>query len=677
MSRSEKADSCCAAPPNESQSSALEPADSKKPQLQLHLSRNNNPELRLSGKDLPQFLVNACMNLENGNIEQSKAMLTDENIKIVREIVKNNPSNANIMLVLAHLLHQTGQLSKAKEWYIKTLEQDPCFFVRNQLIDVYTRSCWKISFIVDPGLQVSRDVRNIIELSNCLAKRGHSVTVYHSGNISNYEWRECVAKVKPYNELFCESHDVVICSNANRQACEFAEKSNTKVVIYYICELCPAKHAGMPALRENLQSPCLKLSNSTSVKTWLKEDICVHSPLLIGGVNFEVFHPVPVPKNPGEIRILYSPNEEDTDATETIFKAIEIAKKEKPQIILDTFYDGKISEHEMAKKYCSADIFIAPASHTGWNNSVAEAMACKVSVICADTGGVADFAFHERTALLVPAKNPQAMAAAIVRVVVDEKLKEALRNNAYNYIKQFDWKKTVKRLESFLAKELFASECLASEFVKNNLYPEKSKVIRGFAKIVQDSLRKPVPVSGSFDKYKELGPYHWILYKNNHEYRSRVDFITGEFEKRNKGALLDVGCGDGLISCILAQRGFNVKGIDREDSGIKLAQKLCQIANFEIKDVFDSTEQCDYILASEIIEHIPDVDGFLQKIAKLFKKEALITTPIKNYYTEPDRYHLREYNYYEFENLLQKYFTVSQIHCPVNYETMYAWVEHK
>ena len=60
-----------------------------------------------------------------------------------------------------------------------------------------------------------------------------------------------------------------------------------------------------------------------------------------------------------------------------------------------------------------------------------------------------------------------------------------------------------------------------------------------------------------FNKYDLGGAYHWKWYLVNYDdYRdfsnSLVDLMTAP------GRLLDVGCGDGLISYLYFRRGFDV-----------------------------------------------------------------------------------------------------------------------
>ncbi|OQX54722.1 MAG: hypothetical protein B5M53_05585 [Candidatus Cloacimonas sp. 4484_209] len=536
----------------------------------------------------------------------------------------------------------------------------------------------KISF-VEPHLKIYGGIRRIIELANRLTERGHDVTIFHSDG-SPCQWMKCIAKIKSYGEVLKEEHDVIIYNDPNPIDYKLVKKAKAKLKVFYVLELYQKSllkginpkiylpwNKRMLILKKCLCSPYLKLSNATWEKKWLKENMNIDSILLLGGVNTKIFHPVKVKKNPNEIRILCSGDPRQRKGTKTILEAVEIAKKEEPRIVLDTYYGKGIPQEKMAEKYCSADIFVEGSWHAGWNNPVAEAMACKVPVICTDIGGVKDFAFHEKTALLVPPRDPEAMAAAILRLIKDEKLRETLRENAYQHIRQFDWDRSAKRLEEILNYELSIKKGSISKIYVAIRNPRKA------LDKVKTMLREALQRRGRFDKYERLGAYHWDFYKNDPVYRAHVDYIVENWKKRPSGTLLDVRCGDGLISCLLAEKGFEVKGIDIEKEGVRLAQRKCSSVVFEVKDVFEINEQFDYLLASEVIEHLPNPNEFLQKIKGLFRKEALITTPKRNYYKELDPYHFREYSIFEFESLLEKYFKNFQVEASEYH--LYAWVK--
>lgn len=319
----------------------------------------------------------------------------------------------------------------------------------------------KIGFI-EPHLKIFGGIRRIIELSNRLTKKGHNVTIFHSDG-NPCKWMECIAKIKSYDEVSEEEHDVIIFNDPNHIDYELAKKAKAKLKVFYILELYDKellkgfnpkiylpRNKRMLILKKCLLTSYLKLANATWEKEWLKKNMNIDSTLLLGGVNTEIFRPVEVKKNSNEIRILCSGDPRERKGTKTISEAIKIAKKEQANIVLDTYHGKGIPQEKMAEKYSSADIFVEGSWQAGWNNPVAEAMACKVPVVCTDIGGIKDFAFHKKNALLVPPRNPEAMASAILRLIRGDKLREIFQENAYQHIKQFSWNESAGKLEEIL-----------------------------------------------------------------------------------------------------------------------------------------------------------------------------------------------------------------------------------
>lgn len=176
--------------------------------------------------------------------------------------------------------------------------------------------------------------------------------------------------------------------------------------------------------------------------------------LLIGGINREMFHRVDVPKTPGAFRILWSGDPRERKGGDTILPAMEIVRAKHPSVVLDSYYGADLPQDQMAAKYCSADLFVDAQRYAGWNNPVAEAMACGVPVVCSDIGGVGDFAFHEDTALLTPIGDAKAMAIAIERMIEDASLRERLSANARARVSQFDWDESASKLRRILMRNL-------------------------------------------------------------------------------------------------------------------------------------------------------------------------------------------------------------------------------
>jgi glycosyltransferase involved in cell wall biosynthesis len=80
--------------------------------------------------------------------------------------------------------------------------------------------------------------------------------------------------------------------------------------------------------------------------------------------------------------------------------------------------------------YAAADALALPSHSEGSPYVLLEAMAASVAIVATRVGGVPEMVEDEESALLVPARNPQAMAEAISRVLTDKELARRLTLNA-------------------------------------------------------------------------------------------------------------------------------------------------------------------------------------------------------------------------------------------------------
>jgi glycosyltransferase involved in cell wall biosynthesis len=86
----------------------------------------------------------------------------------------------------------------------------------------------------------------------------------------------------------------------------------------------------------------------------------------------------------------------------------------------------------------AADFSVQPSHFEAMGLAAAEAMAAGLPVIASDTGGYRDFVGHERSGLLVPPHDVEALAAAIRRLTADPGLRARLGRQARATAEQFD-----------------------------------------------------------------------------------------------------------------------------------------------------------------------------------------------------------------------------------------------
>jgi 2-polyprenyl-6-hydroxyphenyl methylase / 3-demethylubiquinone-9 3-methyltransferase len=94
--------------------------------------------------------------------------------------------------------------------------------------------------------------------------------------------------------------------------------------------------------------------------------------------------------------------------------------------------------------------------------------------------------------------------------------------------------------------------------------------------------------------------------------------------------ILDIGCGGGLLSEPMCRMGAQVTGIDASEKNINIAKLHAKKNNLDIKyycvspENFKINDKFDVILNMEIVEHVQDVNFFLQSCSKLLKNHGIM-----------------------------------------------------
>lgn len=102
-------------------------------------------------------------------------------------------------------------------------------------------------------------------------------------------------------------------------------------------------------------------------------------------------------------------------------------------------FAGRLDRTAMAALYRQADLMLNPSTVDNMPNSILEAYAAGVPVVSTDAGGIPYMARHEETALLVPAKNPRAMAEAAARLLEDSALAHKLAQQGLREARRYTW----------------------------------------------------------------------------------------------------------------------------------------------------------------------------------------------------------------------------------------------
>lgn len=113
--------------------------------------------------------------------------------------------------------------------------------------------------------------------------------------------------------------------------------------------------------------------------------------------------------------------------------------------------------------------------------------------------------------------------------------------------------------------------------------------------------------------------------------RQICDHFGKDFEDFNalQGlSVLDIGCGGGLVCEPLCRLGADVTGIDAGAKAIETATAHAQDSGLNITYACETsdqhTDQYDVVLALEIIEHVDNVDQFVQSVLARVKPNGLV-----------------------------------------------------
>ena len=152
-----------------------------------------------------------------------------------------------------------------------------------------------------------------------------------------------------------------------------------------------------------------------------------------------------------------------------------------------------------------------------------------------------------------------------------------------------------------------------------------------------------------------------IGYEHLHRYAYATQFV------QNK-RVLDLACGEGYGSYLLAKTAKSVLGIDIDNNSIKHARNKYIKQNLEFR-VGSITEVpiggeslFDVAVCFEALEHIEDHQKLLSEVKRLLTPEGvfIVSTPNKTVYTDEPQFnnpfHVHELYFDEFRELFEKYF---------------------
>lgn len=114
-------------------------------------------------------------------------------------------------------------------------------------------------------------------------------------------------------------------------------------------------------------------------------------------------------------------------------------------------FHGFIPDEKIVEYYNKCNVFVLPSissTQEGFGIVLLEALACETPVISTKIVGVAEDVKKNNAGIIVPPKNPEALANAIIRLLQDEDMAKKMGKNGRRLVeKKYTWKRVAEMTE--------------------------------------------------------------------------------------------------------------------------------------------------------------------------------------------------------------------------------------
>ncbi len=159
--------------------------------------------------------------------------------------------------------------------------------------------------------------------------------------------------------------------------------------------------------------------------------------------------------------------------------------------------------------------------------------------------------------------------------------------------------------------------------------------------LVTDKWKKEINnIYKNYDIYSQSNGKEQKIFSNNGVSDYRSDAILNNIgirQFKNKGRLLDIGCGNGAFLKAFSKvfPNWELQGTELNKSNLAQLNNIKNFTQLHTTELSDISDKFDVISLIHVIEHIPDPKNFLKIVSNLLNPEGIIIIQVPYYINNP------------------------------------------
>lgn len=277
-------------------------------------------------------------------------------------------------------------------------------------------------------------------------------------------------------------------------------------------------------------------------------------------------------------------------------------------------FAGRVENTNVPKYLAVAQVVVFPSTAEATSLACLEAMAMKKAIVASKVGGypeMIDDGVNGYVVQLTDGENSdydapmtiseerkQALAARISELLDNTELRRQFGDRAHTKaLSSFSWDVLIRQILALYKKSNKETYTTFSDKILDKRYNSPN------------SLRR---------------------YAHRAQYQSVVDQVP------SGSRVLDAGCGEGALSCLLAAKGCTVTGVDISAPNIERAKALAREMGVEDSVSFLQGDaehlpvpdaSFDAVVSSHVLEHLPDFDQGLRELHRVSRDKVVVALP--------------------------------------------------